>query len=151
MANNGGFRETPMGYYRDRPSFTEAEIAPKMGKVGTVYLRATKDSQKVCRVARVEGGFQVNYPWGIFGEGENWEVYSTLKGALHHANAWLFSREVVVGDMFTEMINQGLRDCEVLAVKKIRYRIVFEMPKGDQQGWRRGVPICGRLFYGVSN
>ena len=46
---------------------------------------------------------------------------------------------VKVGDCYGELINQAVRDCEVIEVKRTRYRIVFEMPNCEQKGWRSGV------------
>lgn len=69
--------------------------------------------------------------------------------ALELANTYLFGKPVVVGDGFTEVINQGRRDCEVIAVKKTRYRIEFDMPNCVQQGWRTGTRIGDTLYYTI--
>lgn len=62
-------------------------------------------------------------------------------------NAWFFSSPVVLGDVFTEFINQADRDCSVIEMKRTRYRIEFDMPNCTQQGWRTGVRVGDILFY----
>lgn len=112
-----------------------------------VFLHAPRP-ERVCKVEpREEGPVQVNFPHQYFGAGSNTMRFPTLAVAVESLRAWLFSDQVQVGDEFAEVINQGLRYCEVIVVKKLRYRIEFEMPACTQQGWRRGVVVCGRLFY----
>lgn len=70
-----------------------------------------------------------------------------IRDALRVANAWLFAAPVKVGDAWTEEINQGARDVEVVEVKKLRYRIEYEMPKAGLMGaWRTGT-LIGKLLY----
>jgi hypothetical protein len=65
----------------------------------------------------------------------------------HRLNAWLLTGPVVLGDQLLREINQANRECVVVEVKKLRYRIEYEMPGGPQQGWRTGCRVAGRLFY----
>lgn len=70
-----------------------------------------------------------------------------MSSVIRIANAWLFAKPVKVGDAWTEEINQGKRFVEVVEVKRLRYRIEYEMPKaGLMRAWRRGIMI-GKLLY----
>jgi hypothetical protein len=73
--------------------------------------------------------------------------YRYFRGLIRMANAWLFQKPVQVGDSWTGTINQGRRDVEVIAVKKLRYRIEYEMPNAGMIGsWQRGLLIGGKLY-----
>ena len=73
--------------------------------------------------------------------------YAWLRGLLRAANAWIFSAPVQIGDCWSETINQGPRDVEVVAVKKLRYRIEYEMPNAGMMGsWQTGILIGGKLY-----
>lgn len=55
--------------------------------------------------------------------------------------------EIKVGGTYTEYINQADRVCEVIDVKRKRFRVEFEMPNVTQQGWRNGIPALGTMYY----
>lgn len=119
------------------------ELVVKIQRAEPGILRTTK------------AGFQVNFPNAIFGygmfkkrhRGGNVMLFDCAGNAARAVNAFFFSEQVHVGDIFSENINQGDRDCEVVAVKKTRYRIEFEMPNCVQGGWRHGVVVCDKLYY----
>jgi hypothetical protein len=117
-------------------------------------LDPTQDPEKVCKFScfpDVSGKiiWVVNLPNNLFKAPKNRMVFNHLSSAVAAANAFLFTRPVSVGDTWTDWINQGDRDCEVIAVKKLRFRIRFEMPTVTQEGWRRGTLVCGVLYYEV--
>lgn len=73
--------------------------------------------------------------------------YGYLREIMRAVNAWIFAEPVQVGDSWTETINQGKRDVEVVAVKKLRYRIEYEMPNAGMMGsWQTGILIGGKLY-----
>ena len=75
------------------------------------------------------------------------KTYGYLRDLLRAANAWIFAQPVQIGDCWRETINQGPRDVEVVAVKKLRYRIQYEMPNAGMMGsWQTGILIGGKLY-----
>ncbi len=66
------------------------------------------------------------------------------------ANTYLFGEPLEIGEMYTEFINQGDRDCYILDIKRTRYRIEFEMPNCTQEAWRTGIRIGDGLYIPVS-
>jgi hypothetical protein len=77
----------------------------------------------------------------------NEQKYGYLREILRAANAWIFGAPVQIGDCWCETINQGPRDVEVVAVKRLRYRIEYEMPNAGMMGsWQTGIVIGGKLY-----
>ena len=121
--------------------------------------------EKVCKIEKLDaGGWQVNFPHQIFGAGKNVMVFEdgakyvwlrdgerALNGifdAVSAVNVFFNSRPVEVGDEYVATINQGVRECWVTKIAKTRYREEHTMPNVHYQGaWRKGVLICGKLYY----
>lgn len=63
--------------------------------------------------------------------------------------AFLLGVKVEPGKGFLEDINQADRDCEVLSLKRTRFRIEYEMPNaGMVQAWRKpGLARGGDWYY----
>jgi hypothetical protein len=59
----------------------------------------------------------------------------------------LVKESVQVGDTFDRAINQGTRDCEIVAIKRTRARIEYEMPNaGMMGGWIPGLWWAGEFI-----
>ena len=70
-----------------------------------------------------------------------------LRGKDGVCGVTFWNAEVQIGDCWRETINQGSRDVEVVAVKKLRYRIEYEMPNAGMMGsWQTGILIGGKLY-----
>ena len=123
---------------------TKSDETPEVTLVG-------REPARTVRVLRGKDG-----AWGVtFWNGEvqidskaySEKEYAWLRGLLRAANAWIFAAPVQIGDCWSETINQGLRDVEVVAVKKLRYRIEYEMPNAGMMGsWQTGILIGGKLY-----
>ena len=64
--------------------------------------------------------------------------------------AWLVTTQypLEIGDCLTLEINQGDRDCEVVAIKRTRFRVEYEMPNaGMMGGWKDGISVMGKMYY----
>ncbi len=127
---------------------TALMIEEKFQASGGLYVHIQgQDPDHTCQVVSLAGKqFLAVFPDQFFGE-NNYMVFSKLQNAILVVNAWLFSRPVQLGDSWAEWINQDERFCKVIEIKRVRYRIEYEMPTCVQQGWRHGVRVCGRLFY----
>ena len=130
----------------DRP--LTVEQAREWLQEGAYYLYGTRPD-RVCKLDLLDGTYQVTFPATRFKE-DNVMCFPSLPAAVGVINAWLINAPVEVGDVHREHINHGWRECEVLKTGKIRYRILFEMPNCTQEGWRRGILVCGELFYPFS-
>lgn len=70
------------------------------------------------------------------------------------AGARFFRRDLTkVGDPFVELINQGNRECEVVAIDPKTWRVLYEyeMPNGSSAlrwyQWERGIMKTGQIPY----
>lgn len=74
--------------------------------------------------------------------------FNGFTSILHAASSFLLGVELQEGAMFDELINQGVRDCEVVTVKRARFRIEYEMPNAGMMGaWRKPTFIRGDGWY----
>lgn len=122
----------------------KSDEAPEVKLVGREPLRTV-------RVLRGKDGLWTETFWSgetkIDEKTYNEQKYGYLRELLRAANAWIFAAPVQIGDCWRETINQGPRDVEVIAVKKLRYRIEYEMPNAGMMGsWQTGILIGGKLY-----
>jgi hypothetical protein len=63
--------------------------------------------------------------------------FESFEGMAEALIAFLLGVHIEEGVDYEEEINQGVRTVEVLAVKRARFRVEFDMPNIEfQQGWR---------------
>lgn len=127
-----------------------ALFPPKSDETPEVTL-VGREPLRTVRVLRGHDGL-----WGLtFWDGQTQidfksyseKNYGCLRELLRTANAWIFAAPVQIGDCWRETINQGSRDVEVVAVKRLRYRIEYEMPNAGMMGsWQTGIMIGGKLY-----
>ncbi len=128
---------------------TALMIEEKFQESGDSYVHMQGEGlEQVCQVVSLLAGkqFLVAFPELFFGK-NNYMIFAELESVMPVINAWLFGRPVQVGDSWTERVNQDERLCKVIEIKRVRYRIEYQMPTCVQQGWRHGVQVCDRLFY----
>lgn len=105
---------------------------------------------KVAKILRGTDGWTISFWSGdvmVDSKFYSEKVYGRIRELVRAANAWIFAQPVKVGDYWTQTINQGPRDVEVVAVKKLRYRIEYEMPNaGMMSSWQTGILIGGKLY-----
>ncbi len=124
-------------------------IEEKFQESGDSYVHIQGEGlEQVCQIVSLLAGkqFLVAFPEQFFGE-NNYMIFTELQSVMPVINAWLFGRPVKLGDSWTEWVNQDERCCKVIEIKRVRYRIEYEMPTCVQQGWRHGIRVCDRLFY----
>ncbi len=64
------------------------------------------------------------------------QTYPDKRSALRAINLFLLSAFLVDGYGFDSWINQQVRECQVVDIKRTRFRIWFQMPNCEQYGWR---------------
>lgn len=101
---------------------------------------ATANSRRiVASRPRENGAFELTFHLyeQTVGEAlEHVETFPNETEALRRINLFLLSLFLVDGQGFDSWINQGIRECQVVAIKKTRFRIWFQMPHCEQYGWR---------------
>lgn len=126
-------------------------LFPKASGISTETLLFGKSLGKFVKILQiVKGSWTVSF-WldgrQVDSKDYSEKDYGYLRDLLRATNTWLFEEPVKVGDCWAMTINQGLRDVEVVMVKKLRYRIEYEMPNAGMMGsWQTGILIGGKLY-----
>lgn len=139
--------------FRPRQSYWKVdEVMATLGMRGTSMTLACGVRGRAVTVARDADGLWIA-TFVLAGEQVDQKTWNEgdhafrAREVVRTANAWLFEDPVKVGDAWTMTINQGRRDVEVLQVKKLRYRIEYEMPNAGMMGsWQTGIVIGGKLY-----
>ncbi len=81
------------------------------------------------------------------------EGYPDVRHNLNHSDAlnlvhlFLKGPKAVEGETFDSFINQAMRECECVAVKRTRCRIWYELPmSGETYAWRKIITLAGIKF-----
>jgi hypothetical protein len=128
------------------------ELFPKQSEVAVEETLVGRNPEKTVVLTRdyAAGSWTISFRLGetkVDGKTCSEKEYGALRNVVRAANAWIFEEPVKIGDYWTMTINQGRRDVEVVAVKKLRYRIEYEMPNAGMMGsWQTGVLIDGKLY-----
>lgn len=139
--------------FRPRGSYWKVdEVLATLGMRGTSMELVGGVRQKAVKITRDQVGRWVA-TFVLSGEQVDEKTWNEgdhsfrAREVVRMANAWLFEDPVKVGDAWTMTINQGRRDVEVVDVKKLRYRIEYEMPNAGMMGsWQTGIMIAGKLY-----
>ena len=76
------------------------------------------------------------------------DYFDIVESVTSEIMAWLYSEPVKINDCFDRVINQGVRDCEVVKVGRTRVRIEYEMPNaGMMGGWMPILNLFSRKLY----
>lgn len=103
------------------------------------HFRTANDQRVVASRPQDDGSFELTFQvYEPSGDEtlQHVETYPTEYVALCHINLFLLSLFLVDGQGFDSWINQQIRECQVIAIKRTRFRIWFQMPNCEQYGWR---------------
>ena len=89
-----------------------------------------------------------------FGESRRERKYSPSEGGVAERDilTWLFGSEIEEGDEVSKLINQGIREGEVVKITPTRARLRYSMPKrGVIEGWYPVSRMWGRTLLTITN